>query len=792
MKHTSDEFITRELLCMAKYLDYADEVGRKHMYTILCEYLTTFKQPEQFVVEIIQTLIPVCAQREEFVSTIITRVDNLRLAASKPIRDDEQVASAIDRLETQIKDLTKSMRRAKQSRAIMERELKDAVENEEYEQAQALKMKIKAMQTDAKHHEQELKDLDQQLRMTDGDDGLLTHEVAVLVRAMSIMHHFLGVRSDPKLDQSSPVRSFSIKHEDVDQCQFLINDLILNNIHHKIDFVREFCYKILGQFCSLKLELASKHSNVLIENLRTMDESSPGVMIATVQGITDIIMVYKQEDLATFELGDDFVSRACDLFKKLVADTKDADLRATLVQSIAKLLLVDKLPSDKQSEFIILFLILLFDPSTENEHQMRQCLTVFIPAYSLSFYANMVKVSSVVVRTLRRVAAHTHGPITRINLTQLCQYMIHLTSVNQLHEAKSDEKRDSLHEQIIVELCYEILSDPDSSSSSSYCRSMDCFSLLSTDVNQLTKVKLLLEKIPSVVQNKQPVKVVDKLANAAVAAIDKISDQDDEIDQDAISDEIDYEIEVYKEEYRQQIDDFRANEEEPEETAVSKPKRKATTTRKAAAEPKKVVAASSSKSKSASKKTTTKKTTSTKKTTKATKRKKVESEKESTSSESEQVVMRTRTKHAKSTDDDASSPPSKYKKATKSAKPTRDASRKKSVVFENVSSDEEEQPKKPKSNVERNLTEEFELENVSSEEDEEDEEEQSKKPAPKKRVTDIRREIESIIDQNVSSDEDEEEEQPKKSAPKKRVTAIRKEIEEIIDDVQISDEEDDE
>lgn len=69
------EFIARELLVLAKYLDYCDEVGRKNMYTLLSklainiyqllgQMLITFTQPELYVKEIVQALTVVAPSND--------------------------------------------------------------------------------------------------------------------------------------------------------------------------------------------------------------------------------------------------------------------------------------------------------------------------------------------------------------------------------------------------------------------------------------------------------------------------------------------------------------------------------------------------------------------------------------------------------------------------------------------------------------------------------------------------------------------------------------------------------
>jgi condensin complex subunit 3 len=685
MKYAKNEFITRELLYIAKFLDYADEVGRKNMNLLLAEMLVVFKQPEAFVPEIIHALAVVSPSREEFLSTVFGKVDKLRLAANSIANsDDSDIVANTKKLQNRLKQL-----RTKKS--ALEKEQKELAEAEEYDEAAKTKNMIKQTVNDINDVQTEL---DQLLKYQSKNKGVMTEEIALLIRAMTISHEFLRLNSDPN-NQSR----FQIRDDDIDHIQYVLNDLILAKMDNENKFVRELAYRVLGQFCTLKQEIGRLNYGRIITCLNNEDEDAL-VQTAALKGLMDMLLVHKTDQLfgqpaqegeesedahqqhVAIRMNEIMTAIENVLLRPSSSGASEQELRTVCVEGIAKLMLCKKIAEDYLPDFISTLILFLFDPSTEEDTRLRQCLTVFIPAYAFSFAENMKQISGVVMSTLRRVA---HCPakastIGDINLLQLAQYLVHLTNVANLQESQQSKYKlseISLHERIAIDLCYEILAAPKAKESAIYGKILDCLVLIGQDARQIHKIKSLLGEVSACTTNKTAGKAVDKFAASIKMP------EDAEVDEEQVAQEIESEKQQHEDEYTEFVDGIKQAASALKDTTVNETvdatingstfvgKRKVLSSRSAAVTAEKKKAAEKKKTKAAPKKRTRSKR----------KQEEEEEDEEAEDSEEEEPV------ETIESDEDTRSPPQKYKRApTGSARPKRTASKKKAA---HVDSDED-------------------------------------------------------------------------------------------------------
>ncbi|KAL9657823.1 hypothetical protein ABK040_013160 [Willaertia magna] len=553
------EFIVSQIIILSRCLDYSDEVGRRNMSVLLGHMLGAFEDPEDFVSDIIKTLRVVLPIHEDFQSTVLNSVDVLRRTAtqisSEQLTEEEKKRIANEK-EQKISTLSKEKKILTKEIRKLNSDLRKAVDEKDFSKAQALQSKVMEKENLVKQHTEDIERLSASINPNIVE---INEEAGFWLRALQVTSHFI---------LESPLTI------DISQFIYLFDSLVLQTSKHENSLVRSFSYKLLGQFCALHLETSKTHINKLMELL--ISEKDHECLNAILESIFDVLFIhpvtklFSSEDLGTVDV----------LLLNLRNCLKDNNrtVRTTAVEGFAKLLLTRNVNEVQAGGIISDLILLLFNEATEGDERLRQCLSVFLPAYAFGNISSAKIISSIAIKTLRRVVySDKDSLLSMVNLQTLVQYLIYLTNAENFpKKVKESTKVDQLllHEQFAIQLAYEILSDPSSKEAAIYCKQFSNMSIYSTNKTHIKKLVILITRVIATVDNKTTAKSLEKFLAVLKqflkddASNNKQTEEEEEEEENVENDtELLQEIETELEEVTIEKDVFR---DELEEVVIEK------------------------------------------------------------------------------------------------------------------------------------------------------------------------------------------------------------------------------
>lgn len=109
----------------------------------------------------------------------------------------------------------------------------------------------------------------------------------------------------------------------------------------------------------------------------------------------------------------------------------DGDMRTAAAEGLAKVLFCKQY--QPEASILSKLLLLFFNPVTEDDIRIRQCLSVFFRAFSLLSYANRAAFEQVLMPTLKVIMdAPTTSPISTIDPVSITLYIFYITEVSSL------------------------------------------------------------------------------------------------------------------------------------------------------------------------------------------------------------------------------------------------------------------------------------------------------------------------------------------------------------------------
>lgn len=186
--------------------------------------------------------------------------------------------------------------------------------------------------------------------------------------------------------------------------------------------------------------------------------------------------------------------------------------------------------------------ILFFCPSTLEDIELRQCLSVFFPAFAFSnpnSHANIIE--SAVIPVLKTVSrgfllshlllfkqistASTSSLVKKIPLQQVTQFLFALLNDYRGNTEESSDKKENVdHTKIAIELAHEILANP--RGSKELCKLMSLFQISAKDQELVKTLKFLIGEIienGAVQKDKLVSKAITKFADS-IERVDKYPD----------------------------------------------------------------------------------------------------------------------------------------------------------------------------------------------------------------------------------------------------------------------------
>lgn len=303
-------------------------------------------------------------------------------------------------------------------------------------------------------------------------------------------------------------------------CLSIVNMAVLPQLISEHDDIRRCAIEGLGLFCLLdgSGDEARKYMPLFLRSAR---EDVEAIQEMSIQSFVDCLMVFDftekvrdgddikggdasdsiSECIESGSEEDDDGSSIVDEFVKILAEKVthgDCAMRTIGIQGLAKLLFVRRITP--RAKLLSRMLIAHHNPTTEDDDMLRQCLSVFFPAFAMSSPHNRLGLEDAFLPTCQTLMkAPLTSPLSVISVVQVAQFILHLTNPrigieNNQHNPEIDGRSPDLCHERLVEVVLNNLilgfDDEGMDVSRTYGKILSNFRLTSTMEND-SKLKYL-------------------------------------------------------------------------------------------------------------------------------------------------------------------------------------------------------------------------------------------------------------------------------------------------------------
>ncbi|KAM6220512.1 condensin complex subunit 3 [Rhynchocyon petersi] len=499
------EFIGQQLILIIKCLDTNEEGGRKRLLAILQEILTLPSTPISLISFLVERLLHIISddhKRTQIVTEIISEIR----APIVTVGINEDLADTRKK-ELKLAEIKVKLIEAKEA-------LDNCITIQDFNEASKLKEEIKALEDARTNLLKETEELEiKEVHIEKNDAETLQKCLILCYELLKQMSISTGISAT---------------------MNGIIDSLILPGIVSVHPVVRNMAVLCLG-CCGLQnQEFARKHFVLLLQVLQIDDVT---VKISALKAIFDQLMMFGMEpfkakkvtdpekegsevssDGEEQELREAEETASAKNVLKLLSDFLDdevSELRTGAAEGLAKLLFSGLLVS---SRILSRLVLLWYNPVTEDDVRLRHCLGVFFPMFAYASRANQECFEEAFLPTLQTLAnAPASSPLAEIDMINVADLLVDLTRPSGLNpQTKNSEDYQALtvHDNLAMKLCNEILASPCSpeirvytkalsSLELSTCLAKDLLGLLNEILEQvkdrlslraLEKMKIQLEK----------------------------------------------------------------------------------------------------------------------------------------------------------------------------------------------------------------------------------------------------------------------------------------------------------
>uniref|UniRef100_A0A8I3MWC2 Non-SMC condensin I complex subunit G n=2 Tax=Canis lupus familiaris TaxID=9615 RepID=A0A8I3MWC2_CANLF len=281
--------------------------------------------------------------------------------------------------------------------------------------------------------------------------------------------------------------------------------------------------------CGLQnLDFASKHFVLLLQVLQIDDVT---IKISALKAVFDQLMAFGVEPFKTKKIkalqsedaevnndGDQEFKEAEEETAtvknvlKLLSDFLDSEvpeLRTGAAEGLAKLMFSGLLVS---SRILSRLILLWYNPVTEEDVRLRHCLGVFFPMFAYASRTNQECFEEAFLPTLQTLAsAPASSPLAEVDITNVAELFVDLTRPSGLNpQAKNsqDYQALSVHDNLAIKICNEILTCPCSPEIRVYTKALSSLEL-SSNLGQ--DLLVLLNEILEQVKDRTCLRALEKI-----------------------------------------------------------------------------------------------------------------------------------------------------------------------------------------------------------------------------------------------------------------------------------------
>ncbi|XP_053406509.1 condensin complex subunit 3-like [Mercenaria mercenaria] len=318
--------------------------------------------------------------------------------------------------------------------------------------------------------------------------------------------------------------------------QMMIESQIVPGIQNEDAEVRNMAMQALGLCCYLSKDLLVTYIPLFMQASQIDVE---GVRVTALQILFDLLLIYGLEivdasegssnesldnaqnvdgvDAVTSDTASSNSDNRNGTASKLVAiicsflDGESSDLRTCAAEGLSKLLLSGRVVSSKILSHLIL---LWYNPLSEDDTHLRDCLGTFFPLYALASRCNQEVVEECFLPTLRTLLnAPATSPLAEVDVNNVAELLVQLTNTKLL-TASQNSTETSMdnpgHDNLSETVCNEILSNPDSTHVKLWVRILNQMDVSPDNEVVLKDLRILAYKMCKTVKEKTSVRGLQK------------------------------------------------------------------------------------------------------------------------------------------------------------------------------------------------------------------------------------------------------------------------------------------
>ena len=437
-------FVAEQMLIMARYLDYADEVGRQNMTVAIKQLLLIPGLADSIVKSAVELLAVVCDQEDDRLQLIVEVIADVR----EPIQQRETAESKAE-ARARVVEKSKVMLKINENRI----QLDALIKSQDYAEAGEVKKEIEALEA---------------------QKAALEVPAAAVVETRAVKNDPVTVCTCLRIVQNLLL---------ITKCSMrrpalagLVKNLIIPSVKNPDPEIRCAALGCLGMSFILQEEpsLAKSHLPTLLVILN-LDQDIIKQTILKI--LFDVILAYGvrpfEFDVPSPAGADD--SNASDdpddaalkpetpmaktslisLLQPFMHD-EDEHIRTIAVEGFARLMLLNHVTCPSTFGQMAL---MYFNPMTADDQELRQCLSVFFPAFAFSSSAHASIIEAAFLPTLRKVLhAPRSSPLHKVKELTVARFFVYHTS--QQEGVPPSEEEESIHNSLSIKVLNEMLSDP--------------------------------------------------------------------------------------------------------------------------------------------------------------------------------------------------------------------------------------------------------------------------------------------------------------------------------------------
>ncbi|PFX25708.1 condensin complex subunit 3-like [Stylophora pistillata] len=532
---SQQNFVTKQLLILVGVMDLSDEVGRKNLCQMIHDLLVHAEIQESLVDVLHDRYIDVQPEESSRIQELVEIIADVR----QPI---VMIETAQNKEKKRLWELKVAGMSVKLNQ--LRDEMEQCVMDQDFAKAAELKEQIADLGGQKEILDSQENSFSQTIREEKDDPD-------TLLKCLTIASEMLQGVATSGLNPTLTT---------------LVQTLILPGVQNEDPLVRNMAVKCLGLCALLSCEFARTHL-VLFLQVAQLDQEL--VRATALQVVFDLLLKFGLEafkvnasvpeiegddpsingsDQDKLEVqndeneGDEDVTEKSDdgdVEETQAPDTDTAasvltiltgilesesnDLRNVAAEGLAKLLLSGRVLSAKLFSRLLL---LWYNPTTEDDVNLRHCLGVFFPVFAFASRTNQELIEEAFLPTLKTLfSAPMSSPLASVNINNVAELLVDLTNAKYLEKKEKSHidanEAFSIHASLSIAMANEILSCPDAPGVRVLCKVLTMMDLTGCTQSTVKEIKVLTMRMIEEIEENMSLKSLSKLNKMLETLTDK-------------------------------------------------------------------------------------------------------------------------------------------------------------------------------------------------------------------------------------------------------------------------------